>query len=148
MNETAFNDKLKSLQVGKVQAFDFQVERWAYGSGVQSKTLFFALVVNCAYLAFVIIHHVAALVMYLRVRLGVKKEAGLVKSWGDMQQLMALALKSVPPEELDNTGSGVKARSTWRKNVGIRVNEDRDLELVFEAKTTGMMRAHRGMKYG
>ena len=52
-------------------------------------------------------------------------------AWNSSIELVALALQSNRPDHLGNVSVGIDNLSTPNEGVGIRANEDNELELVF-----------------
>lgn len=52
-------------------------------------------------------------------------------AWNSAVELVALALQSKTPENFGNTSVGIDCLETFNQNVGIRVNAEDKLELVF-----------------
>ncbi|KAI8313489.1 Calcium channel YVC1 [Colletotrichum sp. SAR11_59] len=101
---------------------DFETQRYGYGSGQSTKTLQFALVMMHIYLAVVGIYgftifssHVTELMGQLmgRRRFHLRSVVG----WGDLADLMLLALRSNPPDdvELNHVGAGVHNKERIRR---------------------------------
>lgn len=52
-------------------------------------------------------------------------------AWNSAIELVVLALQSKKPDHLGNTSVGIDSVKTFSQSVGIRVNKDDELELVF-----------------
>ena len=117
--------------------FGVEVDRYGYGSGAASPTLTFSLAVVYLYLAAVLVYIAASVGSSWAFR-GVggrsaQDRVGRVNGWDDIQDLVALAWQSRPPQELENVGAGVKPFSqVWREVAIVRVNERDCLELVLQ----------------
>ncbi|KAF9870755.1 hypothetical protein CkaCkLH20_11857 [Colletotrichum karsti] len=117
---------------------DFDTQRYGYGSGQFTKTLQFALIMMYIYLGIVGIYgftifssHAAELFGQLLGRRRFHLRS--VVAWGDLADLMLLALRSNPPNdpELDHVGAGVrKTQGVWNKVVKVRIDEDNKVQLV------------------
>ncbi len=119
----------------------FTIERYGYGYGYQDGTVMFGLVVllthaavAIGYILYSILHRVFG--------------AGFISSaWGDMGEMLALALRSDRARELQNVGGGVDESSTWKMRVRVReVGGDR-LELVVGAGDLDSARPKLDKKY-
>ncbi len=119
----------------------FTIERYGYGYGYQDGTVMFGLVVllthaavAIGYILYSILHRVFG--------------AGFISSaWGDMGEMLALALRSDRARELQNVGGGVEESSTWKMRVRVReVGGDR-LELVVGAGDLDSTRPKLDKKY-
>ncbi|KAI8278975.1 hypothetical protein K4K56_012915 [Colletotrichum sp. SAR 10_98] len=124
----------------KTVQIEFETQRYGYGSGQFTKTLQFALVMMYIYLAVVGIYgftifssHATELMSQLmgRRRFHLRSVVG----WGDLADLMLLALRSNPPDdvELNHVGAGVrKSPGVWNKVVKVRIDEDnKQISIVF-----------------
>jgi hypothetical protein len=52
-------------------------------------------------------------------------------AWGSAAELVALALRSKDPQILGSTSVGLENKNTFSQPVGVRVNEEEELELIF-----------------
>ncbi|KAF2030503.1 hypothetical protein EK21DRAFT_88825 [Setomelanomma holmii] len=52
-------------------------------------------------------------------------------AWNSLIELVALALQSRKPEILGHVGVGIDSIKTFKQAIGIRVNNDDELELIF-----------------
>lgn len=104
---------------------DFTIERYGYGYGYRdSVTVAFGLsvllthaVVALAYMLYSIHHRLVG--------------AGFTSNaWGEMGEMLALALQSERARELQNVGGGVVSKSTWKLRVRVRERAGDGLELV------------------
>ncbi|KAI8160332.1 hypothetical protein KHU50_008607 [Colletotrichum sp. SAR 10_65] len=133
---------------------DFETQRYGYGSGQFTKTLQFALVMMYIYLAVVGIYgftifssHATELMGQLmgRRRFHLRSVVG----WGDLADLMLLALRSNPPDdvELNHVGAGVrKSPGVWNKVVKVRIDEDNKVQMVLHERR-GMSPPKRNVLY-
>jgi hypothetical protein len=53
-------------------------------------------------------------------------------AWSSAVELVALALQSKKPDHLGHTSVGIDSLDTFKQGVGIRINKDNELELVFD----------------
>ncbi|KAF2265354.1 hypothetical protein CC78DRAFT_600093 [Lojkania enalia] len=63
-------------------------------------------------------------------------------AWDSAIELLMLALRSRQPWHLSHVSVGVETMQTFREPVGIRVNQDEDLELVFENDSSAVKLRH------
>ncbi|KAF6819169.1 hypothetical protein CSOJ01_01554 [Colletotrichum sojae] len=134
---------------------DFKAERHGYGSGQQSKTLHFALVMMYIYLGAVAVYGAAVVLSHVLHLLrcavaGTPVELKSVAAWGDLQDLVLLALRSEPPPrdgDLKHVGAGVvRSSGVWNKVAQVRVGDDNALQLVLDDRG-GMLAPRKGVKY-
>ena len=105
----------------------FTIERYGYGYGYQDGTVVFGLVVllihatvTIGYMSYSILHRIFG--------------SGFISSaWGDMGEMLALALHSDRARALQNVGGGVDESSTWMMRVRVRERGGNRLELVVGA---------------
>ena len=104
---------------------DFTIKRYGYGHGYQgSFTVTFALAV-------LLMHTVVATGYILYSIYNRVAGTGFTsRAWGDVGEMLALALHSERARELQNVGGGVEARSTWEMRVRVRERGGDRLELV------------------
>ncbi|KAI8241138.1 hypothetical protein K4K55_012817 [Colletotrichum sp. SAR 10_96] len=138
----------------KTVQIEFETQRYGYGSGQFTKTLQFALVMMYIYLAVVGIYgftifssHATELMGQLmgRRRFHLRSVVG----WGDLADLMLLALRSNPPDdvELNHVGAGVrKSPGVWNKVVKVRIDEDNKVQMVLH-EGRGMSPPKRNVLY-
>ncbi|KAM0335624.1 hypothetical protein ACHAQA_000673 [Verticillium albo-atrum] len=136
-----------------VVAMDFDVERYGYGSGQDSKTLWFALSMIMAYLVIIGLYAIvvtSSALLELLTGLGGRSRFILfsVSAWSDLQDITLLALRSSPPDDADlaNVGGGASTSKVWQKVVKIRATEDDAVELVI-GDHEGLSSLRRGVKY-
>lgn len=107
----------------------FTIRRYGYGYGYRdSHTVVFALAVLLAH-AVVAIGYIFSSIYHRVVGVGFASSA-----WGEMGEMLALALHSGRARELPNVGGGVKAKSTWKMRVRVRERGGDRLELVVGAE--------------
>ena len=108
-----------------ITRIDFTIERYGYGYGYQgSSTVVFGLAVLLTYAA-VAIGYILYSIYHQVLGTGFTSRA-----WGQMGEILALALHSGRAGELQNVGGGVEERATWKMRVRVReLGVDR-LELV------------------
>lgn len=101
------------------------VERYGYASGARTETIQFAFAILYIYLL-VFLFYWGFAIYYKFI-----EHRPSIYSWSSVQDLLALALNSPPPEDLENCGAGIKKRNIWRKHVKIRADADNRLAIVF-----------------
>ena len=123
MSMTAF----EALADSDSTPVDFRIERYGYGYGYQDGTVMFGLVV--------LLTHAAVAIGYISYSILHRLfGAGFISSaWGDMGEMLALALHSDRARELQNVGGGVDESSTWKVRVRVRERSEDRLELVVGA---------------
>lgn len=110
---------------GSFTRITFTIEQYGYGYGYRgSSTVQFALAV--------LLTHAAVAIGYILYSIHHRViGAGFTSSaWGEMGEMLALALHSGRARELQNVGGGVEAKSTWKMKVRVREREGDRLELV------------------
>jgi hypothetical protein len=72
-------------------------------------------------------------------------------AWNSGIELVSLALQSRKPDHLGNSGVGIDSIKTFQEGVGIRVNRDDELELVFahdhNIDKRGLRKLERNIEY-
>jgi hypothetical protein len=72
-------------------------------------------------------------------------------AWNSGVELIALALQSKRPDHLGHVGAGIDSMRTLGEGVGIRVNKDDQVELVFandrDFETRGLRKLQRNAEY-
>jgi hypothetical protein len=127
-------------------AWNFTLDRFGYGSGIQSPTLTFAMSMVYSYLT-VLLAYLVGLLAYCRAT--TRDLPVRIASWDDLQDIVALTWKSRSPEELNNTGAGIKPFSDiWKKRALVRVTAGNNLELVIGDGTREIDRVRSGVHYG
>lgn len=101
---------------------DFTIERYGYGYGWRGVVFGLAVLLTHAAMA---IGHILYLTMNRVAGAGFTSSA-----WGEMGEMLALALHSGRARELQNVGGGVEETSTWRKRVWVQERGVDRLELV------------------
>lgn len=57
-------------------------------------------------------------------------------AWESISEVIALAMKSTPAAALHNTGAGIHCLKTLKEKIRIRVNDDKQLQMVFLGEDT------------
>lgn len=155
-DETPLNETVEqaSRSFRDVVQIDFKAERHGYGSGQSSKTLQFALVMMYIYLGAVAVYGAAVLLSGVLDRMhcavaGRPVDLKSVAAWGDLQDLLLLALRSEPPRDGDlaHVGAGVvRSSGVWNKVAQVRVDDENTLQLVLDDRA-GLLAPQKGVKY-
>ncbi|KAF7515154.1 hypothetical protein G7054_g14731 [Neopestalotiopsis clavispora] len=104
----------------------FNVRRYGWGYGVQTKTAKFAV-------SILLIHCVIALAYMLFMFIHWSLYTVISRSWKNMDQLFALAMVSSKPPSLKGVSAGVGTWDTWKLDVALREDEEQHehIELAF-----------------
>ncbi|KAF9878665.1 hypothetical protein CkaCkLH20_03565 [Colletotrichum karsti] len=119
--------------------FDFDVERYGYGTGRPRKTLTFAQVMMYIYLGTVVLYALTVGLAHAIELTGRGRKLRLlsVVPWSDLQDLIILALKTPAPRDADlaDAGAGVTSPDVWKKTVRARAR-DQHVQLVLNDETS------------
>ncbi|KAI1121957.1 hypothetical protein F5Y10DRAFT_287918 [Nemania abortiva] len=104
----------------------YSVERYGWGYGLNSKTIRFSIATLLIHTLLVAAYFVYSFVFWCRAK------GWTSKSWGNIGELLALAVSSPPADEFKNTGSGIDKSGTWMTSLRLReAGSDPDkIELV------------------
>ncbi|KAJ4315981.1 hypothetical protein N0V94_005673 [Neodidymelliopsis sp. IMI 364377] len=94
--------------------------RWGYGYNTWSTSIQLSIAVITAYCIVTL-----AYISYILTT------GSTSTAWNSAIELVALALQSRKPDCLGHVGVGLDSLETFKEGVGIRVNNDNELELVF-----------------
>ncbi|KAI8933242.1 hypothetical protein NX059_009873 [Plenodomus lindquistii] len=118
------NDSLSnsssSSDTANQTAFDFTTTEYGFGYGTRTTSVYLSITVLLAYCVIAISYIIYTLIT------GVCSTA-----WNSGIELVALALQSKKPDHLGHTAVGIDSIKTFSESVGVRVNTDNELELVF-----------------
>ncbi|KAJ8106197.1 hypothetical protein OPT61_g9698 [Boeremia exigua] len=113
---------------------------YGYGYGTSSPSIRLAMAVIATYCVITVLYFACILVT------GTTSTA-----WNSAVELVALALQSSPPDHLGNASVGMDCLDTFNKSVGIRVNAEDKLELVFagdrDLGERGLRKIERNVAY-
>ena len=116
--------------------FNFTIERYGYGySYINSLTVKLGLAVLLIYVAIVVLYFIYSLWFWGLYHSKGERRGWLSEAWGDIGELLALALVSPeanPRRALGAVGAGVEKRATWRKMVRIDALRENKLALVVD----------------
>lgn len=119
---------------------DFQAIKYAYGYNSNLASVRLSLAVILAYCIIT-----ATYLCYFLIT-GTTSTA-----WNSAIELVALAWQSKKPDHPGRIGVGIDSVETFKQGVGIRVNKDDELELVFandrDLETRGLRKIERNMVY-
>lgn len=114
--------------------------QYGYGYGTRSTAVYLSMTVLLLY------SFVAVTYMLYSLFVGVASTA-----WNSGLELLALALQSRKPDHIHHTGVGIDSAKTLGEGVGIRVNNDNEVELVFaqgrDFDTSGLRKLERNKEY-
>lgn len=113
---------------------------YGFGYGTRSTSIYLSMVVLSFYCLVTVIY-----VLYIWIT-GTASTA-----WNSGIELVALALQSRKPDHLGHTGVGINSTRTYAEGVGVRVNKNDELELVFahdrHFETSGLRKLTRNREY-
>ena len=105
---------------GKKTAWTFTVRLYGYGYDTKTVSVQLTMTVITAYCVIILVY-----IAYTFIT-GTTSTA-----WNSAIELVVLALQSKRPDHLGNIAVGLDSIQTFKEGVGIRVNKDNELELVF-----------------
>lgn len=108
------------IDAGTATAVDITTTIYGYGYGTTSTSVLLSIAVITTYCIITITY-----IAYILIT------GSTSTAWNSGIELVALALQSKRPSHLGHTSTGIDAMHTFRESVGIRVNTDDELELVF-----------------
>jgi hypothetical protein len=113
---------------------------YAYGYTAHSTSVRLSLTVIMAYCIITVAYFVYILVT-----------GSTSTAWNSAIELVALALQSKRPNYSGRTAVGIDSLDTFNQGVGIRVNSDNELELVFasdrDLDTRGLRKIEKNVAY-
>ncbi|GKT65210.1 hypothetical protein ColTof3_12549 [Colletotrichum tofieldiae] len=119
--------------------FDFDVQRYGYGTGRPRRTVTFARVMMYIYLGTVVFYALMVGLAHAVELTGRGRQLRVlsVVPWSDLQDLILLALKTAPPQDADlaDAGAGVTSSRVWKKTARARADEQRNVQLVLNDET-------------
>jgi hypothetical protein len=121
-------------------AFRFITTKYGFGYGTRSISIYLSMTI---------------MILYCAVTVGYLIFTAITGSastaWSSGIELVALALQSKKPDHLGHTGVGIDSIKTFNESVGVRVNADNELELVFAHDqgfvTRGLRNLSRNTEY-
>jgi hypothetical protein len=106
--------------IDRLDHFKLTFTRYGYGYSTDSTNVRLAMAVIAVYAVITVLY-----ILYI-LSTGITSTA-----WHSAIELVALALQSKKPDNLGHTSVGIDCLDTFTRSVGIRVNSDNELELVF-----------------
>jgi hypothetical protein len=103
-----------------MSAFRYTTVIYGYGYGNRSISIQLAIAVILTYCLITVIY-----IAYILTT------GAVSTAWSSPIELVARALQSPKPDHLGHTGVGLDSIETFKQGVGIRVNQDNELELIF-----------------
>jgi hypothetical protein len=129
-----------SFDARTMTTFKFTTVVKVYGYGSTSISVRLAMAVIATYCLVTV-----AYVVYILIT------GSTSTAWNSGIELVALALQSKKPDHLGNAGVGIDSIKTFQEGVGIRVNRDDELELVFahdhNIDNRGLRKLERNVEY-
>lgn len=120
--------------------FRFTTILYGYGYATRSTSIILALSVMLTYCIVTLIY-----IFYILIT------GSSSTAWHSAIELVTLALQSRKPDHLGHIGVGLDSIQTFKEGVGVRVNEDSELELVFahdrDLDKRKLRRIERGKEY-
>lgn len=120
--------------------YEFLATQYGYGYGMRLTSVYLSMTV---------------LLLYCIVTIGYMlytfATGSASTAWNSGAELLALALQSKRPDHLGYVGVGIDSAKTLSESVGIRVNVDNEVELVFaqdrDFNTRGLQRVKQNTEY-
>lgn len=113
---------------------------WGYGYGTRSTSIYLAMTVIITYCAITISYMLYSIIT-----------GSVSTAWNSGIELFTLALQSRKPDHLGHTSVGVDSIKTFKEGVGIRVNRDNELEIVFandrDFRTRDLRKINKNREY-
>jgi hypothetical protein len=121
VNTTLLEEQLpRSYDQHNMSVFPYNTVLYGYGYGSRSISVQLAMVVMMMYSVITV-----AYITYIVVT------GSTSTAWSSAIELVALALQSKAPDHIGHIGVGLDSIKTFKEKVGIRVNKNNELELVF-----------------
>lgn len=120
------NNLSDSIPLDDMYHLDIKVERYGYAFGARVPTIFFARAILLIYLGICVIYFIYALWDQFH------SHPSTVKSWNNVDDLVALAWNSKLPEQMENCGAGIKRVWNWKQRIKIRANEEDKVEMLID----------------
>jgi hypothetical protein len=113
---------------------------YGYGYATRSTSILLAMAVMLTYCIITLLY-----IVYILIT------GSTSTAWNSAIELVALALQSRRPDHLGKIGVGLDSIHTFKEGVGIRVNQDNELELVFahdrDIDKRGLRKIERNKEY-
>jgi hypothetical protein len=128
------------VDVSNTTAFKFTLTDYGYGYGTRSTSIYLAMAVMTTYCIITILYLIYTIVT-----------GSTSTAWNSGIELVTLALQSKKPDHLGHASVGIDSVNTFGESVGIRVNADDQLELVFahdgDFEKRGLSKIERNKEY-
>jgi hypothetical protein len=108
------------VDVANTTTSTFTLTDYGYGYGTRSTSIYLAMVVLTTYCIITILYLIYTIAT-----------GSISTAWNSGIELVTLALQSRKPDHLGHVSVGIDSVMTFNESVGIRVNTDNELELVF-----------------
>ena len=135
-----FKDLVQNERSSDVASFTAINTMYGYGYGIGSTSITLSIVVLSLYSVITILY-----LLYILIT------GSTSTAWNSAIELIALALHSKSPDNLPNTTAGINCSGTFSRRVGIRVNAEEKLELVFandsDRRLGGLRKIQRNKAY-
>ena len=109
----------------------YSVERYGWGYGLNSKTIWFSIITLLIHVVLVVAYFAYSFVFWIRAN------GWTSQAWGDVGEVIALAVSSPPADELRNTGAGIDKSQTWMTTLRLRESGSAHDKLELVAGTRG-----------
>jgi hypothetical protein len=113
-------ETLSEVDTNNMTAFSMTMTLFGYGYGMTNTSVCLAVAVITTYCIIIIVYIAYTLIT-----------GSTSTAWNSAIELVTLALQSKRPGHLGHTSVGIESMETFRQSVGIRVNSEEVLELVF-----------------
>jgi len=123
--------------------FEFEAERYGFGTGLRGNSRYFAFTVVFVYLVIILLYF-----MYITFSpLFLREPVPTIRAWGDLGELFLLAWNSKPTEDERLSRSGIKVESSkdWAVEVGIRADEAGRVRLATACDAGELLK--KGVRY-
>ncbi|KAI1359196.1 hypothetical protein F5Y08DRAFT_344948 [Xylaria arbuscula] len=122
----------------------YSVERYGWGYGLNSKTIWFSIITLLIHVVLVIAYFAYSFVFWIRAN------GWTSQAWGDVGEVIALAISSPPADELRNTGAGIDKSQTWMTALRLRESGSAHdkLELVIGTRGGTVVPSDHRLKIG
>jgi hypothetical protein len=139
-NASLGNMLTPDIPITEHTAFRFIAKEYGYGYGTRSTSVYLSMAVLISYCIIVVGHTLYTLAT-----------GSVSAAWNSGVELITLALQSKQPDHLGHTGVGIDSINTLGESVGIRVNANNQVELVFaqdqDFETRGLRKLERNKEY-
>jgi hypothetical protein len=140
LEDPFFTDEPPDKNIEDYTPYEFTTKEYGYGYGMRSTSVYLSMTVMLLYCI------VAIGYMLYTFATGLASTA-----WTSGSELLALALQSKRPDYLGHIGVGIDSAKTLGEGVGIRVNTDNRVELVFahdrDFNTRGLQKVKQNTEY-